>query len=154
MHLTMSAEVARLAQNVIDNCLCKRTRAAARTITRFYGEQLRATGLRPSQMEVLVTIAAQGELSISALSAELSMDRTTLTRNLRPLEKRGLVAMSPDGRTRLARLTPAGEAVLAATVALWEGAQAAMERSLGEAGVTSVRQAAAAIAQSTYRLSG
>ena len=155
MHV-MTPDVSQVAQAVLDRCLCKRTRAAARAITRFYDDELRSTGLRPSQVEVLVTVAAKEELSISALSEELGMDRTTLTRNLRPLEKRGLLVLSPEGRhrTRLVRLTPTGEAALAGAVGLWERAQAAMERNLGEAGVASVRQASAAITASASRTLG
>ena len=145
----MMTETARLAQSVLDRCLCKRTRAAARAITRVYDEELRQSGLRPSQVEVLVTIAAKSELSISALAEELGMDRTTLTRNLRPLEKRALVALSPDGRTRLVRLTATGEAVLGSLVGHWERAQAAMERQLGNEGVAAVRRASAAIASAS-----
>jgi DNA-binding MarR family transcriptional regulator len=155
MHM-MSSDVARIAQSVLDRCLCKRTRSAARTITRLYDEELRSTGLRPSQVEVLVTVAAKSELSISALADDLDLDRTTLTRNLRPLEKRGLVALSAEGRhrTRLVSLTPAGEAILATAVGHWQRAQEAMERRLGEAGVASVRQAAAAITKSASRTAG
>lgn len=151
----MSAEISRVAQQVLDRCLCKRTRAAARAITRIYDEEMRVTGLKPTQVELLVTVAAKSEMSISALAEELGMDRTTMTRNLRPLEKRGLLALSPEGRhrTRLVRLTPTGEAALAGAVGHWERAQAAMERRLGEAGVTSVRRASAAIA-SASRTSG
>jgi DNA-binding MarR family transcriptional regulator len=148
-------ETARLAQSVLDRCLCKRTRAAARAITRVYDEQLRESGLRPSQVEVLVTVAAKSELSISALAEELGMDRTTLTRNLRPLEKRGLVALSAEGRhrTRLVRLTPTGESALGGLIGHWERAQSAMERSLGEAGVATVRRSSAAIASAVRALS-
>ena len=147
----MSDQVSQLAQQVLDRCLCKRTRAAARAITRIYDEELRSTGLRPTQVEVLVTVAAKSEMSISALAEDLAMDRTTLTRNLRPLEKRGLLALSAEGRhrTRLVRLTPTGEAALAGAVGHWERAQAAMERRLGEIGVASVRQASAAIASAS-----
>jgi DNA-binding MarR family transcriptional regulator len=149
----MNSNVPAIAQDVLDRCLCKRTRAAARAITRLYDEELRATGLRPSQVELLVTVAAKSELSISALADALDLDRTTLTRNLRPLEKRGLVALSPEGRhrTRLVTLTPTGEAALAGAVAHWRRAQEKMERRLGEAGVASVRQAAAAITGSSSR---
>jgi DNA-binding MarR family transcriptional regulator len=144
----MTSDMSQLAQSVLDRCLCKRTRAAARLITRFYDEELRATGLRPSQVEVLVAAAAKEELSISALSDELGMDRTTLTRNLRPLEKRGLVAISAEGRhrTRLVRLTSTGAEVLGQAVGHWERAQLAMERSLGESGVAEVRNSFALLA--------
>jgi DNA-binding MarR family transcriptional regulator len=144
-------EISKVAQIVLDRCLCKRTRAAARAITRLYDEELRSTGFRPSQLEVLVTVAAKSELSISALAEELGMDRTTLTRNLRPLEKRGLVTLSAEGRhrARLVRLSSHGESALAGVVDHWERAQAAMERSLGESGIASVRRAAAAIASAS-----
>jgi len=145
----MSSEVSELAQSVLDRCLCKRTRAAARAITRFYDDEMRATGLRPSQVEVLVTVAAKEELSIGALSDELGMDRTTLTRNLRPLEAGGLVATSTKGRTRLVRMTGAGIDALIGAAGHWERAQAEMERILGEAGVATVRRSSAAIASAT-----
>lgn len=147
----MNSQVSDVAQAVLDRCLCKRTRAAARAITRFYDEELRSTGLRPSQVEVLVTVAARGEPSISALADELVMDRTTLTRNLRPLEQRHLVAVAAEGRSRLVKLTPAGEAMLAEAVDHWERAQSAIERRLGQSGIASVRQASAAVTSSAYR---
>jgi DNA-binding MarR family transcriptional regulator len=142
----MPSEVSQLAQSVLDRCLCKRTRAAARAITRFYDDEMRATGLRTSQVEVLATIAAKEELSIGALSLELGMDRTTLTRNIRPLEKQGLIRTTVQGRTRLVRMTDAGVAALGAAVEHWERAQGQMERSLGHEGIHSIRRAAAAIA--------
>lgn len=146
MHL-MSDQVSEIARQVLDRCLCKRTRAAARAITRMYADELRSTGLRPSQVELLVTIAANPESSISALGDELGMDRTTVTRNLRPLEKRGLLVISPEARhrIRLVRLTPTGEAALAGVIEPWERVQAKMEHHLGQDGVSLVRRASAAI---------
>jgi len=145
-----------MAQAMLDRCLFQRTRAAARAVTRLYDDELRSIGLRATQAVVLATIAARGELSISALSDELEMDRTTLTRNLRPLEERRLVVVSPEGRhrTRLVRLAPAGEAMLTLAAERWECAQTSLERSLGKAGVASVRRATAAITQSASRSAG
>jgi DNA-binding MarR family transcriptional regulator len=147
------SDISETAQAMIDRCLFQRTRTAARAVTRFYDDQLRTTGLRATQANVLATIAAKGELTISALSDELGMDRTTLTRNLRPLEQRKLVAISPEGRhrARLVRLSSTGVAALGAIAAQWEKAQSALERSLGEAGVASVRDATAAITSSASR---
>jgi DNA-binding MarR family transcriptional regulator len=152
MHI-MGENVSEVAKAVLDRCLWQRTRAAARIITRFYDEEIRSMGLRATQVSVLVTVAANSELSISALSDELGMDRTTLTRNLRPLEQRGLLVISPEGRHRIrqVRLTPAGEAALAKAVEHWERAQAAMERRLGKAGVATVRQSAAAVTAAASR---
>jgi len=147
------SDVSKTAQAMIDRCLFQRTRTAARAVTRFYDDQLRTTGLRATQANVLATIAAKGELTISALSDELGMDRTTLTRSLRPLEQRKLVAISPEGRhrARLVRLSSTGVAALGAIAAQWEKAQSSLERSLGEAGVASVRDATAAITSSASR---
>jgi len=147
------SDISETAQAMIDRCLFQRTRTAARAVTRFYDDQLRTTGLRATQANVLATIAAKGELTISALSDELGMDRTTLTRNLRPLEQRKLVAISPEGRhrARLVRLSSTGVAALGAIAAQWEKAQSSLERSLGEAGVASVRDATAAITSSASR---
>jgi len=154
--MMISGAPSEIAHAVLERCLWQRTRAAARAITRYYDDELRPTGLRATQLGVLVGIAAKGELSISALSDELGMDRTTLTRNLRPLQERSLVALSPEGRhrARLVRLTPAGERSLAEAVTHWERAQSAMERRLGERGVASVHQATAAIATSVSRSAG
>lgn len=152
----MSTDVSRAAQAMLDRCLFQRTRAAARAVTRMYDDQLRPTGLRATQANVLATIAARGELSISALSDELEMDRTTLTRNLRPLEQRKLLAVSPEGRHRMrtVSLTPAGEVMLAEAAVAWECTQSALEHRLGQAGVADVRRATAAITSSASRPPG
>jgi len=144
------------AQAMLDRCLFQRTRAAARAVTRLYDDELRSIGLRASQAVVLATLAARGELSISALSDELEMDRTTLTRNLRPLEQRRLIAVSPEGRhrTRLVRLLPAGEAMLGLAAERWEQAQTALEQSLGPDGVAPVRKAITAITKSASQAAG
>ena len=146
----MTSDVGRTAQAMLDRCLFQRTRAAARAVTRMYDDELRPTGLRATQANVLATVAAKGELSISALSDELGMDRTTLTRNLKPLEQRKLLAVSAEGRhrTRTVSLTPAGIATLPVIAGLWERAQAALERPLGQAGVAAARRATAAITAS------
>ena len=152
----MSSEISRTAQTILDRCLFQRTRAAARAVTRLYDQELRPTGLRATQANVLVTVAAKGELSISALSDELGMDRTTLTRNLKPLEQRKLVSVSPESRhrTRFVTLTPAGVSALGQAAECWERAQSALERSLGEAGVASVRKSSAALIASASRSLG
>jgi DNA-binding MarR family transcriptional regulator len=149
----MSDDMSLAAQAMLERCLFQRTRTAARTVTRFYDDELRPTGLRATQANVLANIAARGELSISALSDELGMDRTTLTRNLRPLEQRGLVALSPEARhrTRLVRLTPTGFAALGEIAQCWERAQTALEHSLGTRGVANVREGIAAITASASR---
>jgi DNA-binding MarR family transcriptional regulator len=124
---------ARMAQTLLDTCMCHKARMAARSITRAYDDALRSTGLRATQVSVLAAVGARGALSIQSLADSLAMDRTTLTRNLRPLEEQGYVALAPEGRhrSRMLSLTTAGQAVLLAAVPLWEEAQRSIKRRLG-----------------------
>ncbi|MES1153264.1 MAG: MarR family transcriptional regulator [Dongia sp.] len=127
------SDLADAARAVTETCLCHRARMAARAVTRGYDLALRETGLRATQLAVLAAIAARGALSIKALADDLGMDRTTLTRNLRPLEDLGYVAIGAEARhrSRTLALTESGDAALAAALPLWEQAQRAMQQRLG-----------------------
>ena len=131
--MKQNAEAARVARTLLDSCMCHKTRMAARAITRAYDEALRSTGLRATQIAVLAAVGARGALSIKSLADSLEMERTTLTRNLRPLEEQGYVALSAEGhhRSRMLTLTDAGQAALLEAVPLWESAQRAIKRRLG-----------------------
>src|SRR5215472_1683757 len=76
---------------LIDDCACLKVRTAARAVTRFYDDAFRPVGLRATQLSVLVAVASSEAVSIASLSRLLGMDRSTLTRNLRPLESKSLV---------------------------------------------------------------
>jgi DNA-binding MarR family transcriptional regulator len=109
------------------SCVCSQLRRATRALTQAYDAALRPSGLRSTQFTLLATLAATGGESISALGERMGMDRTTLTRNLEPLKRAGLVQTASsegDRRAKLVRLTPAGEEALARAVPLWERAQA------------------------------
>jgi len=135
----------RLAQTLLDTCMCHKARMAARAITRAYDEALRATGLRATQVSVLAAVGARGALSIKSLADSLEMDRTTLTRNLRPLEEQGYVLLAPERRhrSRMLTLTAAGHAALRAALPLWEAAQGTIRRRLGERRWPAVQEALA-----------
>lgn len=124
----------RLAETLLANCLCHKARMAARVITRAYDDALRPSGLRATQLSVLAAVGARGALSIKALADSLEMERTTLTRNLRPLEEKGYVVLAPEARhrSRMLTLTDAGRDALAGAVPLWEEAQRAVRKRLGE----------------------
>src|SRR5262245_16617592 len=103
-----------LARSIASECACLRARKAARTLTNLYDQYLRPLGLEMSQLSVLAAVAHFGEAGaqLGRLAEVLSLDRTTLTRNLGPLEKAGWVrvARSPtDARSRLVFLTRSGE---------------------------------------------
>jgi DNA-binding MarR family transcriptional regulator len=141
--MTIDASSARLAQNLLDNCMCHKTRMASRTITRAYDDALRTTGLRATQVSVLAAVSARGALSIQSLADFLGMDRTTLTRNLKPLEERGLVVLAPEARhrSRMLALAPSGHAVLREALPHWERAQRAARKRLGNESWLGVQQA-------------
>jgi DNA-binding MarR family transcriptional regulator len=145
----------RIAQSLLDSCMCHKTRMAARAITRAYDDALRQTGLRATQVSVLAAVAARGALSIQSLADSLGMDRTTLTRNLRPLEDKGLVILAPEARhrSRVLTLAPSGRAMLMKALPLWEDAQRATQRSLGSQRWPAVQEALAGLAEEARALS-
>ena len=123
--------------------MCHKARMAARTVTRAYDDALRTTGLRATQLAVLAAVGARGALSIKSLADSLGMERTTLTRNLRPLEERGYVVLAPEARhrSRMLTLTSSGREALLAAAPLWEGAQRALRKRLGDRRWPAVQQA-------------
>jgi DNA-binding MarR family transcriptional regulator len=131
--MPQKSSTASLAQTLLDTCMCHKTRMAARAVTRTYDDALRAIGLRATQVSVLAAVGARGALSIQSLADSLEMDRTTLTRNLRPLEERGYVAIASERRhrSRMLMLTDSGHAVLLEALPLWEDAQRTIKRRLG-----------------------
>jgi len=120
---------------------------AARIVTRAYDDALRAMGLRATQVSVLAAVGARGALSIKSLADTLQMERTTLTRNLRPLEERGFVVLAPERRyrSRILTLTPLGRAALLEALPHWEDAQRTLKRRLGRHRWPTVQQSLAAL---------
>src|SRR5262250_1950954 len=93
-----------------EDCVCLAVRQAARHVTQFYDQFLAPAGLRTSQFSVLAKLKRLGPMTINALAAELVMDRTTLGRNILPLEREGLIAVETgksDRRSKELRLTDA-----------------------------------------------
>ena len=116
------------------DCACFSLRRAARAVTQLYDDMLRPSGLRATQFSLLAVIRLTGTGTISALAQAAVMDRTTLTRNLKPLAEAGLVAVreGDDARVREVTLTAAGRARLAAAQPYWEKAQRRMTDALGQ----------------------
>lgn len=111
---------------VRDHCLCLHVRRAARAVARRYDELLRPVGLTNGQFSLLMALNRPEPPVMGEVAALLAMDRTTLTANLKPLERRGLVAVAPDAadkRSRRLALTEAGRTVLEEAVPLWHQGQ-------------------------------
>jgi DNA-binding MarR family transcriptional regulator len=121
-------------REILATCACHRVRTAARAVTRAYDEALRPVGLRATQLSVLVAAAVNNALSITALAKFMGMDRSTLTRNLRPLEVDGLIAVGREGwrRSRTLEITRKGRSRLRDAMPLWENAQRALQKKLGD----------------------
>lgn len=121
-------------------CACIRARRAARALTDVYDRALESTGLRITQFSVLRTAARLEPVSISALAAEMALDRSTLGRNLTLLRQRRLIADADaaDLREHAIKLTPAAHRLLERAIPLWQKAQGSVERSLGKEDVTTL----------------
>ena len=117
----------------VAGCVGSNIRRANRAVSQFYDDVLRPSGLRITQFSLLARVMELQPVTINDLAEAVLMDRTTLGRNLKPLEKLGLVriAPGPDRRTRLVRPTPEGRTALMRTLPLWQKAQAHMTKKLG-----------------------
>ena len=126
-------DAARLRE-VARACACANLRRAARALTQVFDEALAPSGLKATQFTLLVTSRLTGESTINELATKMAMDRTTLSRNLKPLMRSGLllVRTGEDGRTRLVRITPAGERSVEGAYPLWQQAQYGTVSALGE----------------------
>jgi DNA-binding MarR family transcriptional regulator len=106
---------------------------AARAVTRLYDEMLRSIGLRATQLDVLVSLGGDDVVSITSLAKFMGMDRSTLKRNLTPLEREGLIRIGIEGwrRSRTVKITEKGRSRLREALPLWNEAQETLRRKLG-----------------------
>lgn len=148
--MTKQAENALKAQCLAVNASCAATnlRRAARVVTQVYARIMAPTGLQSTQFSLLVACEIAGAAPITALADALAMDRTTLTRNLRPLERQGLVRVAPgdDRRVRVVTLSEKGRAVLAQALPLWKQAQEQVVEVFGQERLDHTLQEAGALA--------
>jgi DNA-binding MarR family transcriptional regulator len=117
-----------------EECNCFAVRAAARHVTQCYDQFLAPTGLRTTQFSILSRLKRRGPQTINALAEDMVMDRTTLGRNILPLERDGLINVGPaasDRRAKELHLTKAGEKRLEAARKKWLEAQARFETVFG-----------------------
>jgi len=114
-------------------CTCFRIRGAARRVTQIYSRHLAPTGLKISQFSLLGFVCAEGPVTIGRLADLVVTDRTTLTRNLRPLLKEGLVERAPSGDRRRHELvaTAAGRALFKRALPLWSAAEQEVRAAMG-----------------------
>jgi DNA-binding MarR family transcriptional regulator len=124
-------------------CNCSALRQAARHVTRSYDAFLFPAGLRATQFSILAKLRQCGPLTITALAAEMVMNRTTLGRNIRPLQRKGLVAVVSgrrDHRSKELHLTETGLERLRAAGAPWREAQQRFDALFGVERASALRR--------------
>src|SRR5439155_6309381 len=107
-------------------CFCLASRQAARKITRLYDSHMHEAGVRITQFTILSQLMLRGEMPIGKLAGILGMERTTLTRNLAPLEEQNWITVraGDDPRARMIAITAPGRAVVRRAFPYWSSAQA------------------------------
>lgn len=121
---------------VRDRCLCLHVQRAARALAKRFDDLFRPLDLTNGQFSLMMALNRPEPPGMAPVAALLAMDRTTLTAALKPLERRGLVAIlsnPTDKRGRLLSLTAEGRALLAQAVPLWTAEHAALEADLADA---------------------
>ena len=135
---------------VRDTCLCLHVQRAARALARRFDIALRPLGITNGQFSLMMSLNRPEPPPMGPVASLLAMDRTTLTANLKPLERRGLLAVTvdpDDRRGRLLRLTEAGSATLQAAVPIWERTHAAIEARLPGGSGDGLREALGILAR-------
>jgi DNA-binding MarR family transcriptional regulator len=138
------------AQTIAADCLAFRVRRVSRVLTRLYDEALRPLGIQATQLTLLNAVVLCGQArdgegaAMSDLAEILAMDLTTLSRNLRPLEKSRLIAISQlptDRRVRLVCVTSSGRRLIENALPLWRHAHARVVDALGEPEAADLKEA-------------
>ncbi len=121
-------------------CTCFNLRKASRTITQLFDRAIQPSGLRSTQFSILTMLSFIGPITVTRLSKNLLMDRTTLTRNLRPLEQKRFIVVTAgeDLRTRTVELTNNGVKTLEKAFPLWKETQSKIINKLGKKRFTSL----------------
>jgi DNA-binding MarR family transcriptional regulator len=123
----------KLKSDVASVCVCRKTRETARKISRIYDDMLQPAGIKATQFTMLAAIALQVDSTLTELAETLGMDRTTLSRNLKPLERSGLIRVSAEGyrRARSASITNKGATTMEKALPLWQSAQKLLKKRIG-----------------------
>ncbi len=137
----------------MQECMCLAVRQAARHVTHAYDQFLAPAGLRTTQFSILAKLKRKGAMSINALAADMVMDRTTLGRNILPLERDGLITIEPvpsDRRSKELHLTKLGEKRFAAACQGWITAQSRFESTFGSKRTSELRALLRAVVESEF----
>ena len=135
-------------------CTCTALREAARYVTQLYDQHLAASGLRSTQFSILARLKELGPTTINALAHAMVMDRTTVGRNMLPLQRRRLIVVrrgESDARRKELHLTKAGVARLEAGFDEWTTAQAQFEETVGKERASQLRDLLRIVVATDFR---
>lgn len=129
----MNDQLLDLCRRAARECTANQLRRASRHVTAVFDQAMADSGLRGTQFSLLTALAVGGEMPLSRLADVLALDRTTLTRNLAPLQRDGLVTNLPslDGRVRIIAMTQRGQQALERALPRWDAAQKQVVQALG-----------------------
>jgi DNA-binding MarR family transcriptional regulator len=135
-------------------CICVNLRRAARAVSYLYDEALAASGIKITQFSLLRAVERNEPVAITVLAEELELDRTTLARNLGPLERDRLVVLvaGDDQRVTEVRLTAGGRAAIARALPLWEKTQAEIGQLFARGSMEQLRAIAAEASAAAAKL--
>ena len=136
--------------HVRDHCLCLAAQRAARKLARRFDEALKPAGITSGQFSLLMSLNRPEPPTVGAVADLLAMDRTTLTANLKPLERRGMVELvtdTRDRRSRRIRLAEAGMAALNAAVPIWQATHSDIDARIGDERAIALRGGLRAVAE-------
>lgn len=139
-----SQDVTQIAQTIASECVGARVRMLNRTISRIYDDAIRPHGLKFSQMNILTVVALYGPVQPVDVGRRLSLEKSTLSRNVAVMEKNGWLSSQPgeEGNTRLLQLTPQGRQLLQDAAPDWRKAQNRVTEMLGDRATAELLQAA------------
>ena len=141
----MSAEA--MSQRIANECIAMRVRRLNRVVTKAYDECLRPLGLRTAQQTILVAISLMKTPTPTHLERRLSLEKSTVSRNVERMQRRGWVEFVPgeDGRSHYLKLTAKGAKLLRESAAAWQEAQKRVASVLGKEGVTALSRIVSAL---------
>ena len=140
------------AEELDGRCNCLAARQASRYLTAVYDQALSPAELRATQFSILYKLAKGGPLTIGELASRMAMDRTTLSTNLKPLERNNLIVIVPgvDRRAKQALITQAGLLRYQQALPLWEAVQSQFEENYGKQRAADLRNTLRAVLRTGF----
>ncbi|MEL6246402.1 MAG: MarR family winged helix-turn-helix transcriptional regulator [Cyanobacteria bacterium J06648_16] len=127
-----------IAQEMVQDCIARRLRQVNRMVTRLYDDALRNLGLTVNQLNILATVVSQGQMQPGHLGIVLGMEKSTVSRTIDRMAKRGWLEVGPgkDGRSQLLKATQQGRQLLVKAAPVWDELQSGVLDAVGTGGLT------------------